>query len=168
MSTPGQQQPAVATIEQFKLKLTIWCEVISTYEGGTRLLSYYVQQCDAFCAALATDNAGVIEALFSFLKSKLKGEALDLIIANKPTDWTACKQLLISRFSDPSSEDLLFNRLSTRYQQMNQSYEKYADEIKKRLNKTKEHVVLNSKVQLEIETKTKFYDNVAKNTFINE
>ena len=56
----------------------------------------------------------------------------------------ACKTLLINRYSDPSSEDFLFNRLSTCHQRSNQTYEKYADEIKYRLNKIKEHILLHN------------------------
>ena len=60
---------------------------------------------------------------------QIRGEALDLIVANNPATYAACKTLLVNRFSDPSSEVLLFNRLSVCYQLSTQSYEKYADEI---------------------------------------
>ena len=46
------------------------------------------------------------------------------------------------------------------------TYEKYADEIKYRLNKIKEYVLLQNEDQNPINLKNKFYD-VAKSTFIN-
>ena len=41
------QAPQI-TVEQFKLRLSIWREAIPTHEGGTRLLSHFIQQCDRF------------------------------------------------------------------------------------------------------------------------
>ena len=90
-----------------------------------------------------------------------------MIVTSNPATWIACKDLLISRYSDPSSEDLLFNKLSTCHQRQNQTYEKYADEIKYRLNKIKENVLLQNEDQNSINLKKTFYENIAKNTFIN-
>ena len=117
-------------VEQFKLRLTIWREVIPVYEGGKKLLSHFLQTCDRFAANLATNDDAINEALFALIKAKIRGEALDFIVTSNPATWAACKDLLISRYSNPSSEDLLFNRLSTCHQRQNQTYEKYADEIK--------------------------------------
>ena len=49
--------------------------------------------------------------LHVIVKPKLRGEALDLVV-NDPEGWTECKRILISRYSDASSEELLFNKLS--------------------------------------------------------
>ena len=80
---------------------------------------------------MATADNAINEALFALIKSKIRGEALDLIVVNNPATY-------------PSSEELLFNRLSVCYQLSNQSYEKYADEIKSRLNRLKKHIQLNN------------------------
>ena len=53
------------------------------------------------------------------------------------------------------------------YQLSNQSYEKYADKIKNRLNRLKEHIQLNNQDAHTINIKSTFYENVDKNTFIN-
>ena len=42
------------------------------------------------------------------MKSKLCGETLDLIMVNNPEGWTECKRILISRYSDASSEKLYY------------------------------------------------------------
>ena len=133
----------LTSVEQFKLRLSIWREAIPKYEGGTKLLSYFIQQCSKFSESLTTAHAVINEALFALIISNISGEALDLVVAHNPTTWDACKTLLISRFSDPSSEELLFNKLSVCFQQSNQTYEKYVDEIKNHLNKIKEHIQLN-------------------------
>ena len=166
MANNGENQQNL-TLEQFKLRLTIWRDAIPIYEGGTRLLSHFIQTCDKFVENVATADNAINEALFALIKSKIRGEALDLIVANNPATYAACKTLLVNRFSDPSSEELLFNRLSVCYQLSNQSYEKYADEIKSRLNRLKEHIQLNNQDVNTINIKNTFYENVAKNTFIN-
>ena len=66
------------TVEQFKLRLSIWREAIPTYEGGTRFLSHFIQQCDKFVQMLYTADPLVNESLYALIKSKLRGEALDL------------------------------------------------------------------------------------------
>ena len=103
---------AQVSLEQFKLRLCIWREAIPKYEGGTRLLAHFIQQCDRFAASLTTADPVINEALIALIKSKISGEALDLIVANNPATWLACKNILVNRFSDPSSEDLLFIRIS--------------------------------------------------------
>ena len=56
---------------------------------------------------MATADNAINEALFALIKSKNRSEA---------ATYAACKTLLVNRFSDPSSEELLFNRLSIFYQ----------------------------------------------------
>jgi len=73
-------------MEAYKLKLSILNESIPKYEGGTRLLTHFVQQCDKFATALATDDDELNEALFGLILSKLSGEALDLAVTNRPTN----------------------------------------------------------------------------------
>ena len=97
-----------------------------------------------FAKSLATSNPVINEALFALIKSKIHGEVFDLIVANNPETWASCKLFLIKRYSDPISEELLFNKLSTHYQQINQIYEKYTNEVKHRLNKMKNHIQLNN------------------------
>ena len=90
-----------------------------------------------------------------------------MIVANNPANWLACKNILVNRFSDPSSEDPLFNKLSTCYQKLNQNFQKYADDVKYNLSKVKEHIQLNNQDATIIDMKNRFYENVAKNTFVN-
>ena len=145
MANINQEQAAQITVEQFKLRLSIWREAIPPYEGGTRFLSHFIQQCDKFVQMLYTADPLVKESLFTLIKSKLRGEALDLIVANNPQSCAECKRIWINRYSDASSEGLLFNKLSVCYQKANQAFENYADEIKLRLNKLKKHIQLNNK-----------------------
>nr|XP_034195118.1 GATA zinc finger domain-containing protein 14-like [Osmia lignaria] len=158
---------AQLTFDQFKMRLSVWRDAIPMYEGGTRLLSHFIQTCDKFSENLTTNDNAINESLYALIKSKLRGEALDLVVVNKPIDWPHCRTLLINRYSDPSSEELLFNRLSTCYQQSNQTYEEYADEIKNRLNKLKDHIQLNNQDNNIIAMKNNFYNNTAENVFTN-
>ena len=161
MANPDQAPQL--TVEQFKLRLSIWREAIAAYERA----SHFIQQCDRFVQMLYTANPLVNESLYALIKSKLCGEALDLIVVNNPEGWTECKRILISRYSDPSSEELLFNKISVCYQKANQSFENNADEIKLRINRLKEHIQLNNENRQLVGMKISFYEKVAKNTFIN-
>ena len=155
------------TAEQFKIRLSIWRDAIPTYEGGTRKLSHFISSCDELVQDLATNDERLNLALFSLIKAKLKDQALDLVLNNSPVGWAACKALLINRFSDPSSEEILINRLSTCYQQHNQTYEEYADEIKSRLNRIKEHVQLNESSATIKVSKIAGFEKKTKNIFID-
>ena len=88
MPNNGDNQQNV-TLEQFKLRLTIWRNAIPIYEGGTRLLLHFIQMCDKFVENVATADNAIIEALFALIKSKIRGEALDLIVANNPATYAA-------------------------------------------------------------------------------
>ena len=142
------------SLQQFKLRLCISREAILKYEGGTGLPAHFIQQCDKFTMSLTTADPVINKALFASIESKISGGALDLIVANNSPTWLACKNILVNRFSDPSSEDLLFNKLSTCYKKTNQS-------------KIKEHIRLNNQDATIIDMKNRFYENVAKNTFVN-
>ncbi|KAI4476586.1 hypothetical protein M0804_013480 [Polistes exclamans] len=121
---------------QFKLRLEIGRDTVPIYEGGTRFLSHFLQTCHMFVENLITNDDAINTSLFALIKSKIRGEALDLIVSNNPTSWAACKTLLIKRYNDASSEELLFSKLNKCYQLPNQSYETYADKIKQRLKST--------------------------------
>ena len=86
MANPDQAPQL--TVEKFKLRLSIWREAIPTYEGGTRLLSHFIQQCDRFVQMLYTADPLVNESLYALIKSKLCGQALDLIVVNNPEGYT--------------------------------------------------------------------------------
>lgn len=75
------------TLEQFKLRLAIWRDAIPIYEGGTKLLSHFLQTCDKFVENLATTEEALNTALFALIKSTIRGEALNLIVANNPRTW---------------------------------------------------------------------------------
>ena len=82
------------TLEQFKLRLLIYRDAIPIYEGGTRLLSHFIQTCEKFVENVATAGNALNEALFTLIKSKIRGEALDLIVTNNPAIYAASKTLL--------------------------------------------------------------------------
>uniref|UniRef100_A0ABD2W301 Uncharacterized protein n=1 Tax=Trichogramma kaykai TaxID=54128 RepID=A0ABD2W301_9HYME len=155
------------TTEQYKLRLQVWRDTIPIYSGGNTYLSNFINQVDSFTTHLATSDAVLNAGIFAQVKTKIRGEALDVIVAEKPQTWVECRQLLIKRFSDPSSEQILYTKLFTCSQLANQNYENYADEIKTRLNKLKEYLQINLTDKNMIKMKSDFYDEICKNTFIN-
>lgn len=63
---------------------------------------------------------------------QIKGEARDLVILSNSSTFEELQILLLDKSRDPRSEQLLLISL-TSFQLWNQSYEKYANEIKLRL-----------------------------------
>ncbi|KAL7307830.1 hypothetical protein TKK_0000150 [Trichogramma kaykai] len=92
------------TTEQHKLRLQVWSDTIPIYSGGNTYLSNFINQVDSFTTHLATGDAVLNAGIYAQVKTKIRGEALDVIVAEKPQTWVECRQLLIKRFSDPSSE----------------------------------------------------------------
>ena len=67
MANNGENQQNLR-LEQFKLRLTIWRDAIPIYEGGTRLLSHFIQTCDKLVQNVATADNAINEALFALIK----------------------------------------------------------------------------------------------------
>ena len=63
----GDNQQNV-TLEQFKLRLTIWRNAIPINEGVTKLLSHFIQTCDKFVENVATADNAINEALFALIQ----------------------------------------------------------------------------------------------------
>ena len=87
----------------------IWREAIPKYECDFQLILYSNAISLSWVSLLLNANTALI-------KSNICSEALDLIVSNNPNTWLACKTILVNRFIEPSSENLLFNKLFPRYQ----------------------------------------------------
>lgn len=105
--------------------------------------------------------------MFEQIKSKLVGEARDIVITSSFNKWTDIKEALLNKFGDPRSEELLLNDLVTCYQLHSETYEQYHEKIKSKLQVLLEHVsikVTNDSVKV---SKQLTYTTQALTTFVS-
>lgn len=74
------------------------------------------------------------------VKCKLVGNARDVLITTNCSKWSEIKDALLQRFEDPRSEELLVHDLNTCFQNHNETYEQYFENIKQKLQVILEHV----------------------------
>ncbi|KAL3282622.1 hypothetical protein HHI36_005797 [Cryptolaemus montrouzieri] len=111
------------------------------------------------------DNLLFNRLLLEQIKSKLIGEARDVLINSRCTRWGEIKDLLTQKFGDPRSEELLLHDMTTCFQNSNETYENYFDNIKRKLQILLEHVSireLNQDIRI---SKENMYTSQALNTF---
>lgn len=126
-------------------EINIAKEIIPHYEGGSKNLSYFIQQCEKFCNTYKNKTAGqenctLNKLLFEICCSRLTGAARDTLVISNCLTWDNVKKALISRFGDPRNETLLENDLSTCYQSINENYDQYYEKIKAKLQQLLEHL----------------------------
>lgn len=128
-------------------ELNIAKETIPPYEGGSKNLSYFIQQCDKFIVnyrnnAAGQENCTHNKLIYEICCSKLIGAARDTLVVSNCTTWTQVKEALLTRFGDQRNETLLENDLITCFQLHNETYDAYYERIKSKLQHLLEHVSL--------------------------
>lgn len=141
-------------------------DMVPEYSGGSKDLAYFISQADTFINLLKQgDSLNVFnKLLLEQVKSKLRGEARDVLIKGNFILWSDIKKALVCRFGDPRSEDLLVNDLITCFQQNNESFEAYFEKIKYKLQVVIEHINISENNQDIKQSKTRMYEVQALNT----
>lgn len=145
-------------------------EIIPKYEGGSKNLSYFIQQCEKFIEMFKNrdpgqENCVFNKLLFELCCSKLTGVARDTLVISNCITWSQLKDTLLNRFGDQRNETLLANELSICYQETNESYDQYYEKIKYKLQQLLEHVSIRE-INLDIKTfKANMYSQKALDTF---
>lgn len=153
--------------ELTQIEMNMAKDMLPEYSGGSKNLAYFIKQAELYVDLLKkpNDNTPFNKLLFEQIKSKLVGEARDLLITSNFTNWAQVKDALLQRFGDPRSEELLVNDLTTCFQTNNESYEAYFERIKYKLQMLLEHVSLrtpNNDIRI---SKENMYTNQALMTF---
>lgn len=132
----------MAEISQVEMSMAK--EMLPEYSGGSKNLAYFIRQVDYYISLLRRPDEHCLfnKLLFEQVKSKLVGEARDVLITSNCTNWSQIKEALLHRFGDPRSEELLVNDLATCYQKNNETYETYFERIKHKLQVLLEHVTI--------------------------
>ncbi|KAF5271700.1 hypothetical protein FQA39_LY08023 [Lamprigera yunnana] len=99
-------------------ELNIAKEIISQYEGGSKNLSYYMQQSEKF---------------INLFQNQEQGTARDVFIISNYQTWSQVTTALINRFGDCRNENLLENDLISCFQLTNESYLDYYERIRTKL-----------------------------------
>lgn len=163
-------RPAVLNMAQQLNELKIRFEFAKTlvpeYHGGSKSLFYFISNTEKFLANFTFNDATLTDYFLQYVISQIKGEAKDLVILNNPPSWIALKTLLLNKYKDPRSEQLLLTNLTSCFQKHSQTFEQYATELQSRLQSLKECVSLNTEDGAERNAKNVMFDNIAKNTFI--
>lgn len=151
-------------------ELNIAKEIIPLYEGGSKNLSYFIQQCEKFINAYKNSNVGQEQCthnilLFEICCAKLIGAARDTLVISNCTTWSQVKTELLRRFGDQRNETLLENDLITCYQLPSESYDQYYERVRARLQQLLEHVNLNEDDNNIKQYKLNMYKTRALNTF---
>lgn len=145
-------------------------EIIPLYEGGSKNLSYFIQQCEKFISAYRVTTVGQEQGtfnklLFEICCSKLVGAARDTLVVSNCATWTQVKEELLNRFGDQRNETLLENDLITCYQLISETYDQYYERIKAKLQQILEHINLRENDANMRIHKTNMYNDRALNTF---
>lgn len=130
----------MANVSQVEMNMAK--EMLPEYSGGSKNLAYFIKQVEMYIELLRKPEENCIfnRLLFEQVKSKLTGEARDVLISSNCNKWSELKDELLQRFGDPRSEELLAHDLNTCFQNHNQSYEQYYEAIKYKLQILLEHV----------------------------
>lgn len=130
----------MANVSQVEMNMAK--DMLPEYSGGSKNLAYFIKQVEMYIELLRKPEENCIfnRLLFEKVKSKLTGEARDVLISSNCNRWSELKEELLQRFGDPRSEELLAHDLNTCYQIHNQSYEQYYEIIKHKLQILLEHV----------------------------
>lgn len=140
--------------------------MVPEYSGGSKDLCFFLKNAGKFIENFTFTDTVLNEYFFQYVLSQIKGEARDLVILNNPPNWNELKKLLLTKYKDPRSEQLLITSLTTCYQLPNQNFEYYANELKLRLQRLKENVQLNNSDENTIKIKNEMFDEQARCTFI--
>lgn len=157
----------ICTMAVSSLEISMAKDMLPDYSGGSRNLAYFIKQADSYINLLKRpeENCLFNKLLFEQVKSKIIGEARDVLISSKCATWSEIKDTLLNKFGDPRSEDLLANDLATCFQLTNETYEQYYERIKVKLQTLLEHISIreiNNDIKI---SKTNMYTNNALSTF---
>lgn len=158
--------PTTLSYSDVQLRFNFAKCMVPEYSGGSKDLCFFLKNAEKFIGNFTFTDTALNEYFFQYVLSQVKGEARDLIILNNPSSWSELKKLLLSKYKDPRSEQLLITSLTTCYQLPNQTFEYYANELKLRLQRLKENVQLNSADENTIKIKNEMFDEQARCTFI--
>ncbi|KAF5272905.1 hypothetical protein FQA39_LY07671 [Lamprigera yunnana] len=133
-------------------ELNIAKEINPQYEGGSKNLSYYIQQSEKFINLFQNQNQGTARDVF--------------IISNCQT-WSQVKTALINRFGDCRNENLLENVLIICFQLTNESYQDYYERIRTKLQCLLEQININEDNEPLKNYKIQIFNKKALTTYLS-
>ncbi|GJQ70847.1 hypothetical protein Trydic_g770 [Trypoxylus dichotomus] len=160
---------SMETIHPNYTELSTARDIIPIYEGRSKNLSYFLQQCEKFINSYRIESAGPTSThnklLCEISSSKIRGTARDVLVVANCTNWSQVREILLNHFGDQRNETLLENDFITCFQLANETYHQYYERIKSKLQQLLAHVKLRE-VDANIRIyKTNMYELRALNTY---
>lgn len=112
-----------------------------------------------------TVDATQIYIINTHIISKVKNEARDFLNLHNKTTWDEVKPLLLQKYGDRRTEEILLTQLNTTVQKRSESYDDYYNRITVALNDLLQHVSLHENNAQAVEFKASFFRKQALRTF---
>ncbi|KAL3269040.1 hypothetical protein HHI36_008123 [Cryptolaemus montrouzieri] len=107
-------------------------------------LSIFVNEVDNLCKHLECRlNADLVYVVNFSIRSKIKGEARDFLSFQNATNWPSIRRVLLQKYGDQRSEDLLVSSLTHCVQKRNETYMQYYSRILKSYSDLIQYLTLN-------------------------
>lgn len=164
MSNPSVKTPS--TTPQ-KDEIRILLSAIPEYRPGDNL-SIFINEVDNLLNYLETRLTPDVQYIVNFtIRSKIKNEARDFLAYNNANDWPEIRALLLQKYGDHRSEDLLSSLLSQCIQNNKETYLEYHSKLLKAFNDLMQNILLNTVDPDYFRFKTLEYNKLALKTFKN-
>lgn len=148
--------------------ITELCKTLPHFSPGDNLTTFIKSVSDLLEFFESQEPSDIQKYIIGAnLKSKLLGEARDLINLQNSSNWPEIKECLLKKYGDRRSEEILLTELSNTLQLKTDSYNDYYHKISKALNDLNLHVSLHETNDAIIEFKTKFFSNHALRVFVS-
>lgn len=134
-----------------KSEINLLMNAIPEYYPGNSL-SIFINEVDYLVRHLQGRLSNDLAYVVSFsIRSKIKGEARDLIAFQNANDWPDIKRALLNKYGDQRSEELLESALRQTIQNKNESYVEFYGRVLKAHSELMQHISLYA-------TETNFFD----------
>jgi hypothetical protein len=149
------------------LEVQLSKSMVPEFNGNSQDLPYFIKQSERFIQLLRQPDQNCLfnQLLLENVKSRVIGDAREVLIANNCNTWNVLKQALINKYGDPRSEELLINDLTTTFQKPNENYESYYQNIERKLRILLEHVTLRADNEDVLNHKKSMFEQQALATF---
>lgn len=162
-----QQDSASSRNDIIVSKTDVQCLInaIPEYYPGQNL-SIFINEIDNLINHLKDRLTEDLVYLVNFsIRSKIKGEARDFIAYQNVCDWIDIKRVLLQKYGDQRSEELLTSSLTQCVQRRNECYSDYYSRILKNFNDLMQYISLNETDTAILNFKKIEYTRLALKTF---
>ena len=167
MATPNQTQSAASNRPIITEKELIFLiNLLPEFNPGENL-AYFINRVEELANAIDLNEANALPSymLTHGIKSKLKGDAANFVAYFNCNTWSEIKNVLISKYGDRRSEQVLLNELDSLSQKSNESVQDFYHRIISAQNNLNQKIKLDTPDPALFKLKMDMYSERAVNTF---